>query len=135
MNFLKKLWTAVLGSADEEQDAHGMYLYVKCGRCGTPLQIRVDKRHDFQPNFSTGGYVLHKDIMDSTCFQLMHATVHFDARYHILTQELTGGEFITEEAYHALISAVDAEHNLSPAQISDHRRSDYANANNRCSLD
>ena len=104
MNILKKLIAAVRETTAHAQGGTGMYLYVKCGRCGTPLQIRVDKRHDFLPNFSTGGYTLHKDIMDGKCFQLMHAEIHYDAAYHVLSQELSGGEFITEAEYHALTS-------------------------------
>jgi len=37
--------------------------------------------------------------MDDRCFQLMRAEVQFDERYNILSQELTGGRFITKEEY------------------------------------
>ncbi len=103
MEFLKKIGEFIFGSSSGElRDPDGIYLYIKCDKCGAPVRIRADKRHDLQRDFDTGNYVLRKEIMDGSCFSLMYATVHFNAHYQITSQEVEGGEFITWEAYKAL---------------------------------
>lgn len=103
MGLLNKIKTALLGSADGEiKDKDGIYIYVKCSKCGAPVRVRIDKYHDLQRDEDSGGFILHKEIMDGTCFQLMYATVHFDLNRHITEQEIDGGEFITWETYRAL---------------------------------
>ncbi|MGC9522187.1 MAG: hypothetical protein ACP5HG_09970 [Anaerolineae bacterium] len=103
MGFLKKIVDALFGSAEGEmRDKEGIYLYIKCDRCGAPVQVRVDKRHDLQRDYDSGGYVLRKEIMDGTCFSLMQATVRFDPGYRVVEREIEGGEFITYEEFRAL---------------------------------
>jgi hypothetical protein len=110
MGFLRKLKDALLGSGSTGSgDPDGIYLYVKCDKCQSTLRIRVDKRHDLQRDYDTGEYVLNKEMMDSSCFNLMQATIRFDSSYHIVDQEIEGGEFITEEAYRAVQSASEFE--------------------------
>jgi hypothetical protein len=103
MGFFKKLAEAIFGTANGEiRDPDGIYLYVKCARCGAPVRIRVDKRHDLQRDYDTNELVLHKEIMDGTCFNLMQATVRFTPAYQIKDQQLEGGEFISWETYRDL---------------------------------
>ena len=105
MGFLRRIVDALSGSGGarrEIRDPTGIYLYVKCDRCGAPVRVRADRGHDLQRDYDSGGYVLHKEIMDGSCFALMQATVHFDAGYNITEQEVTGGEFITWDEYAAL---------------------------------
>ena len=103
MNWLKKLKTVLFGSPDQEiRDPDGIYFYVRCSRCGTPVRVRADKRYDLQRDYETGGYIFRKEIMDGGCFQLIHATVHFDAAYRPIEQKIEGGEFITWETFRSL---------------------------------
>ena len=103
MGFLKKIVDAIFGSSEGEvRDSEGIYFYVKCARCGTPIRVRADKRHDLQRDYDTGEYVLRKEIMDGTCFSLMQATIRFDPAYRIVDREIEGGEFITWEEYKKL---------------------------------
>ncbi len=103
MGFFKKIRDAIFGTPNVNvtgaKDPEGIYLYVKCNRCGAPIRVRADKRHDLQRDFDEGGYVLRKEIMDGTCFSLIHATVRLDPAYRIVDQEIEGGEFITQEEY------------------------------------
>ncbi len=80
-------------------DSNVMWLYVRCKRCGTPLAVRVDLRNEPSPNYDSGGYVLRKEMMDSKCFALMRAEVHFDSQRHVTEQTIENGEFITREEY------------------------------------
>jgi hypothetical protein len=80
-------------------DPKGIYLYAQCGRCGTIVRVRADKQNDL--NSDGSGYVWHKTIVDSKCFQRMQAVVNFDGYYTITDSTLTGGEFVSAEAYAA----------------------------------
>jgi hypothetical protein len=103
MGFLKKILDAVTGGGSgRSRDREGLYIYVKCGRCGTPVRVRVSKYHDLQRDYDTGEMVLRKEIMDDKCFRLMDATVRFDPRYQVIDRKIQGGEFITEDEYRAL---------------------------------
>jgi hypothetical protein len=103
MGFFKKIMNALFGASDQEiRDRDGIYLYVKCDKCGSPIRVRADKHHDLQRDYDTGEYVLNKEIMDGSCFSLIHATVRFDPGYRIVDREIEGGEFITWEEYKAL---------------------------------
>ena len=103
MGFLKKIMDSVFGSAESEvKDPDGIYLYVKCSRCGAPVRVRADKRHDLQRDYDTGDYILQKEIMDGSCFSLMQATVRFNPAYRVIDREIEGGEFIDREEYQEL---------------------------------
>ncbi len=103
MGFLRKLWEGLFGSSKGEiRDPDGIYFYVRCARCGSPIRVRVDKRHDLMRDYDTGELTVNKEIMDGSCFSLIYASVRFDAAYRIVDKEITGGEFITWEQYQAL---------------------------------
>ncbi|MEJ5311531.1 MAG: hypothetical protein WHX52_17365 [Anaerolineae bacterium] len=103
MTFLNKLRKLFSGSGETQwRDQDGIYFYVKCNKCGSPVRIRADKHHDLHSDYDRGGYTLRKEIMDGTCFSLIYATIHFDEAYRIVEQEIEGGAFITAEEYQAL---------------------------------
>jgi hypothetical protein len=83
-------------------DPNAMWLYVRCARCGTPLAVRVDLRNDLSADYESGGYILHKEMMDSKCFTLMRAQVRFDAQHKIVEKSIEKGAFITQEEYAAM---------------------------------
>ena len=110
MGLFKRIKDALFGNrAGEIRDPDGIYLYVQCDQCGAPVRIRADKRHDLQRDYDTGGYVLHKEVMDGSCFSLMHATVQFDTAHNIVDRQISGGKFITWEKYRALTEPVKNE--------------------------
>ncbi len=96
MDWLTKLFKPPTGG-----DANVLWLYVQCKRCGTPLAVRVNKGNEMTPDYENGGYVLHKEMMDSKCFQLMHAEIHFDSQGKITAQSLDHGTFLTRAEYQA----------------------------------
>jgi len=100
MSLFKKIIAGILGSPTQEiKDRNGILFYIRCGRCGTPVRIRADKYHDFHRDHETGELIMHKEIMDGGCFNLMHATIRVNGAYRIIHQEVEGGEFITWEEY------------------------------------
>ena len=97
-----KLWEKLrrlVGGEGRPDDPDGIYFYVRCSQCGQKLQIRASRRFDLLRDLERGGYVLRKEMMDGTCFSLMYATIRFDENYRIISREIEGGEFITEEAF------------------------------------
>ncbi len=88
--------------ASPGSDLNAMWLYVRCARCGTPLAVRVDLRNEPSIDYETGGYVLHKEMMDSKCFSLMHAEVRFDDKRNVIERKVDRGEFITPEEYRGM---------------------------------
>ncbi len=103
MNFLKKIAERIFGSnTGELKDPDGIYLYIQCANCGSPIRIRADRHYDLQQDYDSGALVLRKEIMDGKCFRLIYATIQFDAAYHIVDQTVEGGKLITWEEYQAL---------------------------------
>jgi len=103
MGILRKLRTATLGSRDDEiRDPTGIYIYAKCDRCGAPVRARLDKAHDLERDFETGGFVAHKEMMDGTCFALLQAIIRFDAHYRVIDSHIDGGQLISWDEYQAL---------------------------------
>jgi len=97
---LGKLFSALAGSADEDERA--LWLYVQCDHCGEKIRVRVDKVNDLQQEFGEDtitGYTLHKDIIGQKCFRMLTAEVHFDRNRKVLSQSITGGHFITRQEY------------------------------------
>ena len=105
MGILRRLFGRREGR--EEGDPNALFLYVRCGKCGEKIRVRVDKRHDLMPDYDRGpgdfpeGYVLLRDIIGSKCFQMIRAELSLDRDYHIISQSITGGQFITREEYEA----------------------------------
>jgi hypothetical protein len=52
-------------------------------------------------------------MMDSSCFNLMQATLRFDTSYNVVDRNIQGGTFITEEEYQAQQSASEVERSES----------------------
>jgi hypothetical protein len=93
--------------ASQGGDPNALWLYMRCARCGAPLAVRVDLRNEPSIDYEGGGYVLHKEMMDSKCFMLMHAEVRFDGRRNVIERKVDKGEFITREEYEKATATSD----------------------------
>ncbi len=97
MGFLDRIRSSFTPQA--AGDSNALWLYVRCARCGAPLAVRVDLRNEPSVDYDNGGYVLHKEMMDSKCFTLMRAVVRFDDQHNVTERKIDKGEFITKEEY------------------------------------
>lgn len=102
MGFLKRLLGGDGGdkkkaSSAGQADTQGVYLYVRCDNCGTPVRLRADKQYDLINE--GGGYSWHKTIVDSRCFRPIPAMVRFNGNYEVTEAEINGGQFITQAEY------------------------------------
>ncbi len=110
MGFLKK----ILGGGEQKSrpdqtyvDTQGVYFYVQCDRCGAPVRLRADKQHDLLNEGN--GFVWHKTIVDNRCFRPMPTVVYLNSAYEMVTHEITGGRYITQDEYEALLVAAAAQ--------------------------
>lgn len=85
-----------------------LWFYVQCDRCGEALSIRADRRYDLasemrDPGEAGPAYVMHKDIVGNRCFRRIAVTLGFDSRLRIVERQIRGGQFLTEQAYQAVL--------------------------------
>ena len=93
VSFLDKL----LGRSSEQGV---LWLYVRCGNCGAEVRVRINLYNDLSVA-DDGGHILRKEIMDSRCCQLMHAVLHFDGKRRVISRDITGGDFISQDEFEA----------------------------------
>jgi hypothetical protein len=112
VSFFRKLFSGgnpPLPKSSDTSDPNALWLYVQCGKCGAPLAIRVDTRNDISIDYESGGRYLRKEIMDSTCFQLMYAQVRFDSNGKIAEQSIERGTFLTKDEYDRALAVFQAK--------------------------
>jgi len=99
MGFLKRLADALFSTGDRT-DPYGMHFYVQCDRCGAVVDARVDRRNDLSRQYGGDStFIWRKGILDDRCFRPMQAEIHFDERYRVVSKDVTGGHFVTQEQY------------------------------------
>lgn len=106
MDFLRRLF----GGARRAPADHALHLYVRCGRCGAPVHVRVHAYNDLAVEYgddAVAGYTLHKEIMDAKCFRLMHADLTFDRDRREQSRTIAGGEFISKDEYERLTANLE----------------------------
>lgn len=101
MNVLRRLFGGQSSPPDQ-----ALHLYVRCGRCGAPVHVRIDLFNDLAVEFGDGesisGYRLRKEIMDARCFRLIYADLTFDRNRREQSRAIEGGEFISREEFERL---------------------------------
>lgn len=99
MSFLRKLFGSDDSKKKKSGDPEGFFVFVACDNCGAKVRLRIHRQYDLSP---TGdGYKWHKTIVDSRCFRQIPTVAHFDRGYNLVTADIQGGHFISEEAYYA----------------------------------
>lgn len=106
MGFLKRLFGSDSQSSKPYVDEQGVYFYVMCDNCGTPVKLRADKQYDLMNE--GGGYVWHKTVMDSRCFKPMPTIVHLNSNYEMVSNDIQGGHYISEAEYEEALAAAEA---------------------------
>lgn len=103
MGFLKKIFGGGEKKSSEYVDTRGIYFYVRCDNCGTIVKLRADKEYDLSRQGD--GFVWHKTIVDNRCFRSIPTVVVLDGSYNVVSVEISGGEYVTEEAYNEFLRA------------------------------
>ena len=67
MGIWERLKSALGGGTGGGSDRDGLYLYVRCGRCGDVVRVRVNLANELQQEFSgsggISGYALRKVVV------------------------------------------------------------------------
>jgi hypothetical protein len=103
MGFLKKIFGGGEKKPSEYVDTRGVYFYVRCDNCGTIVKLRADKEYDLERQGD--GFVWHKTIVDNRCFRSIPTVVLLDDKYNVVSAEISGGEYVTEETYNQFLQA------------------------------
>lgn len=104
MGILDKFASSLFGSGRGQADVH--WEYVRCSRCGEQIPVRVDLRHELTPRYGEGegAYFVRKGVIGSggtRCFQTIEVRLTFDAQKRLVSREIAGGSFITQEEFEA----------------------------------
>lgn len=115
MGFLKKLFGGD-GSKKQKKyvDKTGIYFFVRCDNCGSCVRLRADKQHDLLRE--DGGFSWHKTIVDSKCFRRIPTIVTLNGKYEMVSADIQGGQFITEEEYDAWLVEKNKPKKEEPAE-------------------
>lgn len=94
--FLRKLFVQKDSHSDEL-----IWIYTQCDQCGEKFRTVIQKNHDLTPTYQKEGpaYILRKEIIGSSCHNRINLTIKFDQNYNRLSEEITGGHFISKEEY------------------------------------
>lgn len=97
MGFFDRLKSLLMG---ETKPQH-YYIYVRCRRCGEPIKAHLDLLTSLARDDS-GNYMVRKTLVGNRrCFERVEVTLYFDANREVIDQTISGGDFITAEAYNA----------------------------------
>lgn len=102
LNWLKQR----LGISPRAQDRALIY-YVKCHKCGAVTRLRIDRYNELSRDDDDTLFV-RKVVVDGKCFARVEVLLRFDASYRELSREISGGEFVTHEAWEAQQRAAQA---------------------------
>ena len=105
MGFFKKL-AGLLAGGGGQDDRNTHHEYVRCARCGEKIRVRVDLGSELTPEYesSEGAYHARKGVLGSgetRCFQMIEVDLYFDAEKRLVSRYISGGEFITRDAFYA----------------------------------
>lgn len=105
MKLLDTLKAIFAGNDGRRPDDASAWFYVRCRRCGEVIKVRVDMRNDPSED-EDGQYVVHKTLVGGArrCFARLEMTLTFDVGRRLQSQEVTGGEFVTEADYTASLA-------------------------------
>jgi uncharacterized Zn finger protein len=106
MGFLKKIFGGGEKKSAEYVDTRGVYFYVRCDNCGTIVKLRADKEYDLSRQ--DDGFVWHKTIVDNRCFRSIPTVVLLDGNYEVVSAEISGGKYVTEEEFNDFLNARDS---------------------------
>lgn len=104
MSFLKKLSSFF---SQPSGDKRSFWLYVQCEKCGEILKGRVDLYNDLSIQYGESGggntYYCRKVFVGSNrCYRPIEVELTFDKNRKLVNEEITGGEFVTEDEYLAV---------------------------------
>lgn len=96
-----------LGGGSSSGEDRGLYLYVQVEKSGEKIRVRIDPHNDLAQEFDSGGgdnpthYTCSKEIIGAQSIHPVNLELEFSKRRQLVSQEITGGRFISEEDFYA----------------------------------
>lgn len=103
---LGRVFGGLFGKGAAEPRDNAYYYYVRCGKCGEVIRVRVDRANDLAQDFdgagdNPSGYSVTKGIVGKKCFRSISVTLKFDGSRRESSRSIDGGDFVTAEDYAA----------------------------------
>ena len=94
--FFKKL----LGKKEEDSSGF-LWIYSQCDQCEEKYRTLIRKYNDLTPTYKDDGpaYILKKELIGASCPNRINLYLEFDRNYRKISEEITGGQFISKEEY------------------------------------
>ena len=113
MGWLQRLFGRAERSGGRERDLHGLYLFVRCNRCGEVVRVRVNTSNELSEQMADDdsdrviGFAAEKGVVGNNfmCGQTMRVYLTFDRNRRMTEKRVEGGAFITEEEFQAASSS------------------------------
>jgi hypothetical protein len=111
MSFLRRLFGQ--SGTGQSHDPDGLWIYVRCKRCGQYNATRVALRSELSVDYGQGGqasgYHARKVLVSGTnrCFHPVEVNLTFDSSKRLSDRQVSGGEFVTKEEYEAATSGAE----------------------------
>jgi hypothetical protein len=104
-------------SRPKESSDGGLYYYVRCGKCGEAIRVRIDRNNDLAQEFEgsgdhPSGYTATKGVVGKKCFRQMSLTIAFDGARRDVGRSVDGGDFITREQFEAAEASEQPEESI-----------------------
>ena len=101
MNFFKKISKFLSASRDKSPT---YWLYVQCNHCHEKIKTRVNLYNDLSIRYGEKNeadtYFCRKVIIgNERCYRPIEVEMTFDRNRKLKDQQITGGQFISEEEY------------------------------------
>jgi hypothetical protein len=103
---LGRVLGGLFGKGSGEPRDNAYYYYLRCGKCGERIRVRVDRANDLAQDYdgagdNPSGYSVTKGVVGKKCFRTISLTVKFDGARRETARSIDGGEFITTDEYAA----------------------------------
>lgn len=97
-SFFKKLFSK---NEKNSRSNELIWIYSQCDKCGEKFRTVIQKSHDLMPTYQDDGpaYILKKELIGKSCPNRINLTIQFDKNYNRLSEDITGGHFISKEEY------------------------------------
>jgi hypothetical protein len=94
--FFKKFF-----SKKEMDSSELFWIYTQCDKCGEKFKTLIRKNNDLAPTYKNEGpaFILRKELIGASCPNRINLYLEFDRSYRKISEEITGGHFISKEEY------------------------------------
>ena len=95
-DFFKKFF-----SKKEVDSSELLWIYTQCDKCGEKFKTLIRKNNDIAPTYKNEGpaFILRKELIGASCPNRINLYLEFDRSYRKISEEITGGHFISKEEY------------------------------------